>query len=102
MSTPVLEIVEYQTQSEITENDFLAIVEQSTQALKAYDGFVNRTTARREDGTWVDVVEWRDMAAALAGFDSFVADEAAQAFLGATIEESTRMFHYEIKSTDRP
>jgi heme-degrading monooxygenase HmoA len=46
--------------------------------LSGFEGFVDARLAEYEDGTWIDVVQWRSLEAAKAAAETFMEHEAAR------------------------
>ena len=57
---------------------FLAKRPAAMAALASYGGFVDARLAEYEDGTWIDVVQWRSLAEAKAAAETFLEHEAAR------------------------
>ena len=57
---------------------FLAKRPAAMAVLSAFDGFVDARLAEYDDGTWIDVVQWRSVEAAKAAADTFLEHEAAR------------------------
>ena len=57
---------------------FLAKRPAAYAALARYDGFVDARLAEYDDGTWIDVVQWRSLAEAKAAAETFLEHEAAR------------------------
>ena len=57
---------------------FLAKRPAAMAALATYDGFVDARLAEYEDGTWIDVVQWRSLEEAKAAAETFLEHEAAR------------------------
>ncbi len=86
----VLEIVRYRVKDGVTPDQALAAWHKSQSFATAQPGFVSRKLAHTEDGTFADIVEWKDMASALAVLEEFKVDKHPQlADLVAVLDEST-------------
>ena len=57
---------------------FLARRPAAMEVLAGYDGFVDARLAEYEDGTWIDVVQWRSLEEAKAAADTVLEHEAAR------------------------
>jgi hypothetical protein len=73
MEPKVAEIVTFRLRAGATEAAFLASVPATDSYLRGCSGFLRRLLASDADGTWVDFVEWRDLASAKAASDGFMA-----------------------------
>jgi antibiotic biosynthesis monooxygenase (ABM) superfamily enzyme len=58
VSKRVLEVVTFATVAGTDEQDFLQAAEKANNALQSLPGFIRRSVAKAEDGTWTDLVEW--------------------------------------------
>ncbi|MBO9464317.1 hypothetical protein J7443_03670 [Tropicibacter sp. R15_0] len=74
----VLEIVRYRVKEGVTPEQATAAWEKSQSFALAQPGFVSRKLAHTEDGVFVDIVEWVDMAAAKAVLEEFKVDKYPQ------------------------
>jgi hypothetical protein len=61
--------------------------------LRGQPGFVARRLCLGDDGTWTDVVEWRDLAAAQAAAAEIMAVPAAGAFMALIVPGTVDMVH---------
>ncbi len=86
----VLEVVRYRVKSGTTPEQATAAWEKSQSFAKAQPGFVSRKLAHTEDGLFVDIVEWVDMAAAKAVLEEFKVDKYPElGDLVAVLDEET-------------
>ncbi len=56
--------------------------------LDEIDGYIKRYISRQDNGTWVEVVFWRDMDAAKIGLDAFLAHPDSKPFLDLIAPDS--------------
>lgn len=97
MTKHVIESVEFQLNESVKSNEFIAAVDKTKPFVTKLNGFVRRYTCQKEDGLWLDVVEWCDMAAAKAAAEKFMQAEAIKEFISLIDPESIRMQHFEIE-----
>lgn len=64
-----------------------------TIVLKNYDGFISRSFAEADDGTWIDAVYWRDRVSAKRAAEAVMQDPIAQVFF-ALIDQKTMVFKH--------
>ncbi|HYE00043.1 MAG TPA: hypothetical protein VEH84_11720 [Alphaproteobacteria bacterium] len=94
--TATLEIVTFALNPGTDEAAFLRAAEAAGAALKAMPGFVARRLGRGEDGAWVDVAEWTDMASAKRAAETFHTLPAAQPFCAMIDMATARMAHHAV------
>jgi len=89
----VTEVVLFRLADGVSEADFLPRAQATFELLADYDGYIDRELSVSEDGLWVDVVTWQDMATALHAAEQIMSSEIGQAF-GACIDpNSIQMQH---------
>ncbi len=71
----VLEIVRYKVKEGVTQEALQKAWEKSQPFAASQPGFMSRKLARTSDGIYADIVEWKDMAAALAVMEEFKVDK---------------------------
>ena len=57
------------------------------------DGFISRCLSQTADGTWVDHVEWADLASVQAATAGFLKAPETAALLGLIDQSSLQMMH---------
>jgi hypothetical protein len=62
-----------------------------------YPGFVERIISLQEDGTWVEVVYWKDMASAKGALDKFLKDPKNADFLAIVKPDSVSLTYSTLK-----
>lgn len=92
-----IEYVTFETIDGVDDADVSRVAVAVNQTLTDYDGFVGRFVSREEDGTWIEVVYWRDLAAAKASLDRFVKDPRNAEFLAMVDQESITLNYSEIE-----
>ena len=75
--TEHLEVVIF-TVKEGERDAFLAKRPAAMAALSQFDGFVDSRLGEYEDGSWVDVVQWRSLEEAKVAAETFLEHEAAR------------------------
>lgn len=93
-----LEMVEFRSQEGISADEMLDKASRLHGVLADMDGFIERYLAQGDDGMWVDLVYWRDLASARAAADAVMKIPAAQEFFALIDQESMRFVHLEIRS----
>ncbi|MDX5592980.1 hypothetical protein [Pseudovibrio sp. SPO723] len=93
MTKQALEVVEFKLKEGANREAFMAAAHKTEAFVRGLDGFVNRTLSCSADNTWLDVVEWRDMAAAKEAGKKFMACEHVVEFCSFIDMDSTRMQH---------
>ncbi len=92
----VLEIVTFSLAKDVSEADFMVAAEASNGALIVMPGFLNRRLAKAEDGTWIDVAEWRDEPSAKVAGRLFHKLSQAEVFCSMIDMSSVRLSHHQI------
>jgi hypothetical protein len=92
----VLEMVTFQSVDGVAEQQFLAAAEASTGALITLPGFLGRRLAKAADGSWIDIVEWRDAASARAASTIFHKLSQAEVFCSMIDMSSVKVSHHQI------
>lgn len=100
MDTTVIEVVLFKAKAEIAYPQLEAAAHVLAPVLAQCDGFIGRELAH--DGEqWVDIVHWRDLAAARAASEAVVAIPACQRFFAMIDRDSLRMLHCHRKIMQR-
>ncbi len=71
----VLEIVRYKVKEGVTQADLQKAWEKSQPFAASQPGFMSRKLAHTTDGIYADIVEWKDMDAAIAVMEEFKVDK---------------------------
>lgn len=88
MNQHMMEIVRFSPVTGVTPASLVEAARGAEIWLAAQPGFVGRRLGRSDDDTWVDLVEWADMASAKAAAAKIMDTPATAAFL-ATIDMAT-------------
>jgi hypothetical protein len=91
----IVEVSRFRLVDGADERAFLDAAEE-TQAgfLGRQDGFAGRDLLRADDGSWMDVVRFESMEAALAAFQGFAEHPAAKTFEAMLEPSSISMTHW--------
>lgn len=84
----VFEVVSYELNSDATVEQAVEANKQSLAFAEEQPGFIKRSVVANDNGQWMDIVEWDNVAAAKAASAKFMADERNHALL-AVIEQKT-------------
>ena len=80
MNRNVLEIRSFRLVPGAGEADLIRAADTTTRLLRGQRGFLARSLAQSEDGSWTDIVHWLDRASARAGGDRLKEHDAARAY----------------------
>lgn len=86
-----IELVIFKTQDGFSDAEVRASAQSVNLLLTGFDGFISRKLAKAADGTWADIVYWRDVDSAARAAREIMADATAQRFF-QMIDESTMQF----------
>lgn len=97
MSKNVIEMVIFQTQKDVDEEQFLQLSYELNKVLKSsMAGFIKRLlTKDLTQDKWVEMIWWESMEAAQAALDKLPQVIEFQKYCSALIDEGTMMFHLE-------
>jgi hypothetical protein len=88
-----VEIVLFRLKEGVSAEQFIAAAKPTFDILPTFEGYIDRELTVTQDGTWIDIVHWRDIAAALQAAEVFMANPLAQTF-GELIDEKTMVMHH--------
>lgn len=94
----IMELVTYNLKDGVTKADIAQTEQAMNQFLQQQEGFIYRSLSHDEYNLWHDTVYWRDMTAAKAGGEAFMASEAGQALAALINMDSCKMRHMEVQS----
>ena len=97
MAKHVMETVTFKLNDGVDRGDFAAAARRMSDWITAQPGFVARRLSVAEDGTWVEQVEWADMASAKAAASAIGTEPANADFLRAIDGPSARMRHSDLE-----
>lgn len=92
MTGHVVEIATFSAKRGVTEQALLKAAVRSDRFVAAQPGFVSRRFVRREDGRWIDIIEWQSAQAARMAADKFATAAQVQDFM-ATIGDDAQLQH---------
>ncbi|MES0884411.1 hypothetical protein [Roseibium sp. SCP14] len=92
-----IEYVTFKAADGVDEAKLARVAVDVNEALTDYDGFIDRHVALQDDGTWVEVVYWRDLDSAKAALDKFLADPNTKEFLAMVDPDSVKLSFSTIK-----
>lgn len=95
----IVEVVHFSLDSSCTEQDLLGANEQMKKFLSKQAGLIYRSLAKKEDGSYVDVMYWQDMDAALAGQKAYYDSDVCKMVGQLTDIDSVTIEHAKIIST---
>jgi hypothetical protein len=91
----IVEVSQFRLVAGTDENAFLAAAEQTqSEFLGQQHGFVGRDLLRADDGTWMDIVRFRDAESARAAFVAFARHPGAAPFESMLDPDSVMMTHW--------
>ena len=92
MTGHVVEIATFSAKRGVTEQALLKAAVRSDRFVAAQPGFVSRRFVRREDGRWIDIIEWQSAQAARMAADKFATAAQVHDFM-ATIGDDAQLQH---------
>lgn len=93
MKTGTVELVTFQTKSGYSDDQVTEAAAKINERLHDFDGFISRHLLKAEDGTWADIVYWKDLESAQSASESIMKEEVAQDFF-MMIDESSMVFKH--------
>ena len=99
MSTKVIEAVTFNLVQGMGNDAFLESAKPTFAFLDQCTGFIRRQLSQNEDGSWLDYVEWRDMASAMSAAENFPKEPSCLPFMQAIQADSATMKHYTLKES---
>lgn len=90
-----LELVTFKAVAGTRDEDIRKAAHAVTPLLKEYRGFLSRSIAQADDGTWIDAVYWKDRAVAESASNAIMQAPSAQAFF-ALIDQSSMVFRHAV------
>jgi len=92
----VVEIVNFKLSSGFTAQDFLSSNEQMALFLKDQKGLLYRSLCEKDDGSYVDIVYWENMALAKQAQQAFFESALCQEFAQCIDKESVQLEHVSV------
>ncbi len=94
MTGSVLEIVEFKSSADVEQVQKAANLLESW--LRNQAGFKWRRLSLRDDGIFIDCIEWDDMNSAKIAAETIMTEPSARAFMGVIEPGSVVMRHYHV------
>jgi hypothetical protein len=89
----VVEVVVFRLKVGSDTAEFLQAAQATFDLLPSYEGYIDRELTVSDDGLWIDIVHWADMATALRAADQLMTHAVGQAF-GEFIDPDTIAMHH--------
>ncbi|MDW7732630.1 MAG: hypothetical protein SCH66_09415 [Methanolobus sp.] len=89
-----VEIVRFRLAKEVNEDDFLRASNIMMKELVLLDGFLSRELLKGDDGTWMDLLHWKSMDAALKAAEDVLNLPLCLEYFKLMDEASMEMSHY--------
>ena len=93
MNNPVLELVLFKLNPGVSDAQFLAALEATTQDLQRQPGYLRREVRKDADGTWADLVYWQSRAQALAAMNASMSFPSMAGFAALADFQNAQMLH---------
>jgi len=97
MSKHVIETVTFKLNDGASRADFIAAAEQMNTWVKERPGFLQRRLSRTEDGTWIEQIEWADLASAKAAAAEVGKAPANASAMSAINGPTVQLMHSELE-----
>ncbi|MGM8225886.1 hypothetical protein ACSV5M_04850 [Cellvibrio sp. ARAG 10.3] len=94
MMKEAIEVVKFRLAAGVTQGDLESASKAAGEALATFEGFISRDLGQGEDGTFIDVVRWRDMDCAQAAAENAMKSSACGSFFQLIDPESIDMSHF--------
>jgi hypothetical protein len=96
MNRNVLEISSYSLLAGVDERQFVRAADDAMTVLRRQRGFLARSIARAEDGSWTEIVHWLDRASASAASQTLAGNPDAAAFSALIDRPSFQSGYYPV------
>lgn len=93
MTKHTMETVTFKLAESVTKEAFLQTVPASTEYMQGRSGFISRRLSCKEDGTWIEQIEWKTMEDAKGAAANLGSTESIRPFLQAIDGSSATMHH---------
>lgn len=97
MPKHVIETVTFKLNNGVSRRDFAMAAETMNSYVTGCAGFLSRRLSCAEDGTWIEHIEWADMATARAAAAGLGKEPGNAVFLGAIDGSSVTIMHSELE-----
>ena len=92
MDNTIIEVVMFNARPDVSDAQIATAAQALAPVLAERDGFIRRELGH-DGAQWVDIVHWRDLAAAQAASAAVMAIPACQRFFAMIDRDSLRMLH---------
>ncbi|MCG2585010.1 antibiotic biosynthesis monooxygenase [Massilia sp. TS11] len=92
-TTGVIELAPFRTKPGVDEQQLLARIDGMAPALAAFPGFIGRDTVKMHDGSWIDIVRWRERAAIESAMQGVMHSPSCLAFFELLDDTGASMRH---------
>ncbi|MFI5410754.1 hypothetical protein [Kaistia sp. UC242_56] len=96
MNRNVLEISSYSLLAGVDERQFVRAADDAMTVLRRQRGFLARSIAQAEDGSWTEIVHWLDRASASAASQRLAGNPDAAAFSALIDRPSFQSGYYPV------
>lgn len=96
MNRNVLEISSYSLLAGVDERQFVRAADDAMTVLRRQHGFLARSIARADDGSWTEIVHWLDRASASAASQRLAGNPDAAAFAALIDRPSFQSGYYPV------
>lgn len=91
----VVEVALFEINKGFTEKETKEALTSLNDAIKLYHGFIERITAKNENGKYVDIIYWKDINSAKAAATDLAQNEKAIAVFSIIKSKSVQMYHFD-------
>lgn len=91
-----IEIVLFEINPGYTEKEATTALSSLNDIIKLYYGFIERITAKNENGKYMDIIYWRDIKSAKSAAADITQNEKAAAIFSIIKPQSVQMYHFDI------
>lgn len=96
MSGIAVEIVRFRLIAGVSEDELLAASNIMMKELGSLDGFIDRELLRKDDGSWIDMLHWKDMDYAIRATEEALKLPLCLEYFKLIDESSMEMEHYSV------
>ncbi|MER2491659.1 hypothetical protein [Catenovulum sediminis] len=93
MTTTAIELVSYKLKTNVPTEQLAEVNAAVNDFLQAQEGFYYRSMSQDDNGTYFDIVYWKDMQHAQNASDAFMQNPSCQALMAITDMDSIKMRH---------
>ncbi|GGX03153.1 hypothetical protein [Aquimarina muelleri] len=92
----VVEVVLFEINPGYTEKDAKKALSSLNDIVKLYYGFVERITAKNENGKYMDIIYWRDINSAKSAAADLAQNEKATIAFSVIKSQSVQMYYFDM------